>query len=78
MAGLLAIGVAVPVTAHDAKAPDGQEKCYGVAKAGTNDCGTTKHACAGMSKVDRDPGDWKFVPKGTCEKIGGKSSAPKM
>ena len=45
----------------------GTEKCYGVAKAGQNDCeagpGTT---CAGTSKVDYQRNSWKAVPKGTC------------
>lgn len=44
-----------------------KEKCYGVAKAGQNDCqagpGTT---CAGTSKVDYQGDAWKYVPKGTC------------
>ena len=44
------------------------EKCYGVAKAGQNDCaagpGTT---CAGTSTVDYQGNAWKLVPKGTCE-----------
>ena len=51
--------------AHDKKASN--EKCYGVAKAGQNDCaagpGTT---CAGTSKVDYQGNAWKAVPKGTC------------
>ena len=56
-------------------AKEGQEKCYGVAKAGQNDCGTAKHACAGYGrKVDNDPTEWKYVAKGTCEKIGGKTA----
>lgn len=49
------------------KKPAETEKCYGVAKAGQNDCkagaGTT---CAGSSKVDYDGMAWKQVPKGTC------------
>ena len=49
-----------------------QKKCFGVAKAGQNDCGTSKHACATLGKVDRDPEDWKMVREGTCEKQGGK------
>ena len=53
------------------------EKCYGVVKAGKNDCGTSKHACAGQSTVDKDPISWKYVEKGTCEKVGGKLTAPK-
>jgi uncharacterized membrane protein len=47
-----------------------QEKCYGVAKAGQNDCaagpGTT---CAGTSKVDYQGNAWKMVAKGTCTTI---------
>ena len=43
------------------------EKCYGVAKAGKNDCkagaGTT---CAGTSKVDYQGNSFKMVDKGTC------------
>lgn len=42
-------------------------KCYGVAKAGQNDCaagpGTT---CAGTSTIDYQGNAWKLVPKGTC------------
>ena len=49
-----------------------QEKCYGVAKAGQNDCATATHGCASMAKSDKGATDWKFVAKGTCEKLGGK------
>ena len=55
----------------------GKEKCYGVAKAGKNDCAANGHACAGQSKVDNDPTEWKYVPKGECEKMGGKTAPPK-
>jgi uncharacterized membrane protein len=55
--------------------PD-QEKCYGVAKAGQNDCATSVHGCAGMAASDNDPVEWKNVPKGTCEKVGGKGTPP--
>ena len=53
------------------------EKCYGVAKAGQNDCGTATHGCAGQATADKDPAEWKLVPKGTCEKAGGKLTPPK-
>ena len=72
IAGLLATGLASPAAAHDPPATAATAKCLGVAKAGQNDCGTTKHGCATLSKVDRDPEDWKLVPKGTCVKMGGK------
>ncbi len=42
------------------------EMCYGIAKAGENDCKAGAHDCAGMSKVDYDPASFKNVPKGTC------------
>jgi uncharacterized membrane protein len=54
-----------------------EEKCYGVAKAGQNDCGTSTHGCAGLAKSDNEPGEWKLVPKGTCEQAGGKLKPPK-
>ncbi|MBS0193590.1 MAG: DUF2282 domain-containing protein [Proteobacteria bacterium] len=56
-----------------------QEKCFGVAKAGQNDCASKSgsHACAGQSKKDNDPGDFKFVAKGTCKTMGGMLAAPK-
>jgi len=54
-----------------------QEKCYGVAKAGQNDCGTASHGCAGQAKTDNDDKEWKYVAKGTCEKIGGKRKPAK-
>jgi uncharacterized membrane protein len=64
----------MPAASHaepaDPKAP--KEKCYGVAKAGQNDCGTARHTCAGQAKQDNAPDEWKYVPKGTCEKVGGK------
>jgi uncharacterized membrane protein len=77
IAALLAMGTASAAPAHDTPAPAGMEKCFGIAKAGQNDCGTAKHGCATLSKVDRDPEDWKGVPKGTCLKLGGKLEVPK-
>ena len=65
----LAIGQA---QAAEAKAP--QEKCFGVAKAGANDCATGTHSCAGQSKTDMGADDWKYVAKGTCKTLGGKTA----
>jgi len=54
------------------------EKCYGVAKAGKNDCaagpGTT---CSGTSKKDAQGNAWSYVLAGTCEKLVGGSLEPK-
>jgi uncharacterized membrane protein len=77
ISSLLALGmaaVATPVFAADA--PD-TEKCYGVAKAGKNDCAGAAHACAGQSKVDGGGKDWITVPKGTCEKLTNGSLTAK-
>ena len=62
--------------AGEAVAKDGFEKCAGIAKAGQNDCASANgtHSCAGQSKIDYSPAEWKYVPKGTCQKSGGKLS----
>jgi uncharacterized membrane protein len=55
----------------------GMEKCYGVVKAGMNDCGSSvSNKCAGTSLVDSDKAAWLLVPKGTCNKIVGSSMKP--
>ena len=72
IAGLIALGAALPASAQDSKAA--KDKCYGIAKAGQNDCGTARHSCAGKATRDNAPDEWKYVAKGTCEKLGGKSS----
>jgi len=68
VAGLFALGAA-----GAALAADPQEKCWGVAKAGQNDCGSDKtaHSCAGESKMDYSPNDFKAVKAGTCVQMGG-------
>lgn len=55
-----------------------REKCFGVAKAGQNDCASSDgaHGCAAMAKTDNAPTEWKWVAKGTCEKLGGKTTPP--
>jgi uncharacterized membrane protein len=54
----------------------GMEKCTGIVKVGKNDCGTSKHACAGQAKTDADAEEWVYLPKGTCEKIPGGKIKP--
>jgi uncharacterized membrane protein len=78
IASLIALGLpafaAEPV--HPVQ-PNDTEKCFGVAQAGKNDCGTAKHSCGAMAARDNEPDEWKYVAKGTCEKIGGKKADPK-
>ncbi len=52
------------------------EKCYGVAKAGQNDCTTALHSCGSTSVKDNEPNDWIYTPKGTCLKLTGGKLAP--
>jgi len=52
------------------------EKCYGVAKAGHNDCQTANGSCAGSAKMDRQKDAFIALPKGTCGKIVGGTLKP--
>ncbi len=72
--GLLSMSVSGLAGAQES-APK-KEKCFGIAKAGKNDCGTSQHSCAGNAKADNVPEEWKYVAKGTCEKMGGGLKKP--
>lgn len=73
LASVLALGLAGQAAGAEDKP---KEKCYGVAKAGQNDCASLSgsHTCAGQAKVDNSVDEWKYVPKGTCKQLGGKSA----
>jgi len=71
--GLFALNTLGAAVAEEKK----PEKCYGIVKAGSNDCQTSSHACAGQNKTDGEPDSWIYLPKGTCEKIVGGSTKPK-
>lgn len=62
--------VATPAVAQE------KEKCYGIAKAGQNDCAnlTGTHSCAGQSKADNDAAEWKYVKKGECKTMKGMTA----
>lgn len=73
VSAVVATMMTMSASAIAATAP-AMEKCYGVAKAGKNDCGVPGgNACAAQAKHSGDPQDWIFVPKGVCEKIVGGS-----
>lgn len=74
LASVLALGLAGQAAAQDKD--KGKEKCYGIAKAGQNDCANISgtHSCAGQSKVDNGPDEWKYVAKGTCKDMKGLSA----
>ncbi|MBM3117248.1 DUF2282 domain-containing protein [Jeongeupia naejangsanensis] len=69
LAAVLGATMSAPTFAAD------KEKCFGVAKAGQNDCKGNSHSCAGQASKDMDPAEWKFVPAGTCAKMGGSLKA---
>lgn len=73
--GALAIAAAGVTAQAQGAAPAG-EKCYGVAKAGHNDCAAGAHSCAGQSNKNFDKASFVEVPKGVCEKLAGGSLTP--
>jgi uncharacterized membrane protein len=74
LAGVFAAGVVMSANAGEDKKIDAKEKCYGIAKAGKNDCKSANgsHSCAGHATTDNDANEWANVDAGTCEKVGGK------
>jgi uncharacterized membrane protein len=77
ISALLAVGAGALTAPAQAADKADQEKCYGVAKAGKNDCAGTAHACAGQAKTSGDANEFISLPKGTCERLSGGSLAPK-
>jgi len=75
LASVLALGLASNVAAQEKSGKD-KEKCFGIAKAGQNDCANLSgtHSCAGQNKADNDAGEWKYVAKGTCKDMKGLSA----
>jgi uncharacterized membrane protein len=82
LAPVLAAAVATPllVFAQKPVTPPSfkTEKCYGIAKAGKNDCASAgNNSCGGSSKVTGDKKAWIYVPEGYCERIVGGSLTAK-
>ena len=82
--GVAAVSVGLGIAAvssslNAAEHAQAMEKCYGVVKAGKNDCGSPgKHACMGKAASDGEEDEWLYLPKGTCERIvGGKTEDQK-
>ncbi len=70
---LLALGLTAG--GNPALAAKKMEKCYGVVKAGQNDCQTATSSCAGTSTVDGQRDAYLLLPTGTCERLVGGSTA---
>lgn len=77
-ASAIAAALALGGMPGNAEAQAKTEKCYGVVKAGKNDCQTATSSCAGTSKKDAQGDAWIAVPAGTCAKlVGGSTEAKK-
>lgn len=72
--GALAIAAAAQAKPVPVPQPAGSEKCYGIAKAGHNDCAAGAHSCAGTATKTRDKASFVYLPKGACSKIDGAST----
>ena len=80
LASALAAALAMPNIAQAGPAPKPKfqaEKCYGIAKAGANDCQTANSSCAGTSHRNNQDDAWIYLPAGSCEKVVGGSIQPK-
>ena len=76
LASVLAMGLLSTAHAQDDKLVKDKEKCYGIAKAGSNDCANLSgsHSCAGQAKAAMGVDEWNYVAKGTCAKMVGKTA----
>ena len=77
ISSLLTLGAAALTGPSFAADKAEMEKCYGVVKAGKNDCAGPAHACAGQSKADAGGKEFVTLPKGTCARLAGGSLTPK-
>lgn len=85
LASVMSLAVVSAVNAQDMGAKDAgakdmgakadMEKCYGVVKAGKNDCAGAAHSCAGNEK--KDGAGWVYMPKGLCDKLVGGTTTEK-
>jgi len=73
-----ALAFALQASAQPAPKPKYEaEKCFGIAKAGRNDCQTANSSCAGTSKRDAQGDAWVYMPKGSCDRVVNGSLQPK-
>jgi len=70
VAGAMIAAVGASVR-HDGSGTVERERCYGIARAGQNECANAVHSCARQAKADADPREWIAVPKGTCTRLAG-------
>lgn len=69
-----ALAMSAAAHASPVAQPPGSEKCYGIAKAGRNDCAAGAHSCAGQATRPMDKTSFVYLPAGACSKIAGGST----
>ncbi len=74
VSGLLLLSTATYSPIAEAAKTTSKEKCYGVSKAGHNDCATKTTSCAGSAKKDNQTDAFVMVPKGLCDRLVGGST----
>jgi uncharacterized membrane protein len=77
VAGAMLAAVAASVR-HDDGAAVARERCYGIARAGQNDCANAVHSCAKQAAADADAREWIAVPMGTCTRLAGSARSEGM
>jgi len=75
--GAIAATLAAPLALSTQSVAADNEKCFGVAAPGQNDCQTASNSCAGQVNEAGNNNAWIYVPTGTCMKINGGSLEPK-
>lgn len=73
LGGLVSLGAVANAADTSGDKAAATEKCFGVAKAGKNDCAANGHSCATQAKQDGNGKEWIKLPQGTCEKLAGGS-----
>ncbi len=76
LAGAVAAAIAAPMIGAASAADN--EKCFGIAAAGQNDCQSAGNSCAGQVSEAARGDAWIYVPAGTCIKINGGGLEPKQ
>jgi len=70
---LSAILAALHATTNNNITMQERERCYGVVRAGHNDCANSKHSCVNKATANGSSAEWIMMPKGICKKIVGGS-----
>ncbi|MEO0591700.1 MAG: DUF2282 domain-containing protein [Pseudomonadota bacterium] len=79
-ASLAALGTVILSADADAQSrltANKVQKCYGVVKAGANDCANEVHSCARQSSIDGDPNEWMYITRGQCGRLVSGSLQPR-